>query len=93
MDKNELVQNVLVDKVELVAPRTPERVHHEIQHMLKGGISYIDALCEYARINELEIETVADIVKKSSILKEKVRSEAVEAKLVIKDDQDLTKLC
>jgi NurA-like 5'-3' nuclease len=93
MDKNELVQNVLVDKATLVAPRTPEKVHHEIQYMLKSGISYIDALCEYARINNLEIETVADIVKKSSILKEKVRSEAVEAKLVIKDDQDLTKLC
>lgn len=93
MDKNELVQNVLVDKAALVAPRTPEKVHHEIQYMLKSGISYIDALCEYARVNELEIETVADIVKKSSILKEKVRSEAVEAKLVIKDDQDLTKLC
>jgi len=93
MDKNELIQNVLVDKATLVAPRTPEKVHHEIQYMLKSGISYIDALCEYARINNLEIETVADIVKKSSILKEKVRSEAVEAKLVVKDDQDLTKLC
>lgn len=93
MDKDDLLDNVLVDKATLVAPRTPEKVHHDIQYMLKSGISYIDALCEYARINELEIETVADIVKKSSILKEKVRSEAVDAKLVVKDDQDLTKLC
>jgi hypothetical protein len=61
--------------------------------MLASGVNYIDALCEYARVNELEIETVADIVKKSSILKEKVRSEAVKMKLVLKDDQDLTKLC
>ena len=52
-----------------ITPRTPERVHHEISEMLKSGTNYIDALCEYARINELEIETVADIVKKSSILK------------------------
>ena len=93
MDKEELVESVLVNKEAIVAPRTPEKVHREIQYMLKSGISYIDALCEYARINELEIETVADIVKKSSILKEKVRSEAVDAKLVVKDDQDLTKLC
>jgi len=93
MDKDDVLDNVLVDKATLVAPRTPEKVHHDIQYMLKSGISYIDALCEYARINELEIETVADIVKKSSILKEKVRSEAVDAKLVVKDDQDLTKLC
>lgn len=77
----------------MIAPRTPERVHHEIQQMLASGVSYIDALVEYARVNDLEIETVADIVKKSSILKEKVRSEAVEARLVIRDDQDITKLC
>ena len=76
-----------------INPRTPEKVHHEISSMLLNGVNYIDALCEYARVNELEIETVANIVKKSSILKEKVRSEAVDAKLVIKDDQDLTKLC
>ena len=77
----------------MIAPRTPERVHHEIQQMLSSGVSYIDALVEYARINELEIETVADIVKKSTMLIEKVRSEAVEARLVIRDDQDITKLC
>jgi predicted aldo/keto reductase-like oxidoreductase len=82
-----------MDKETMVAPRTPEKVHHEIREMLASGVNYIDALCEYARVNELEIETVADIVKKSSILKEKVRSEAVKMKLVLKDDQDLTKLC
>lgn len=76
-----------------LAPRTPEKVHHEIQYMLSKGVSYIDALVEYARINELEIETVADIVKKSSILKEKVRSEAVIAKMVVQDNVDITKLC
>lgn len=77
----------------IITPRTPERVHHEISEMLKKGVSYIDALCEYARINELEIEVVADIVKKSSILKEKVRSEAVEMKMVRRDETDITKLC
>ena len=76
-----------------IAPRTPEKVHHEIQEMLSKGVNYIDALVEYARINHLEIETVADIVKKSSILKEKVRSEAVELRMVYDDDQDITKLC
>mgnify|MGYP005987104797 CR=1 FL=1 len=77
-----------------IEPRTPEKVHHDIAFMLKSGVNYIDALCEYARVNELEIETVANIVKKSSILKEKVRSEAVKLKMVIKDDdQDITELC
>ena len=61
--------------------------------MLLNGVNYIDALVEYARKNGLEIEAVADIVKKSSILKEKVRTEAVKMKMVIKDDQDITELC
>jgi len=77
----------------IITPRTPESVHHEISEMLAKGTNYIDALCEYARINELEIETVADIVKKSSILKEKVRSEAVELRMVVQEDVDITKLC
>ena len=77
----------------IISPRTPERVHHEIAEMLANGVNYIDALVEYARKNDLEIEAVADIVKKSSILKEKVRSEAVKLKMVRKDDQDITDLC
>jgi len=61
--------------------------------MLSNGVNYIDALVEYARKNDLEIEAVADIVKKSTILKEKIRGEAVKLKLVEKDDQDITELC
>ncbi len=78
---------------QVVAPRTPEKVHHEIASMLAKGATYIDALVEYARINNLEIETVADIVKKSSILKEKVKTEGVALRMVQSDDQDITKLC
>jgi len=77
----------------LVTPKTPERIHHEIEGMLKKGVSYIDALCEYARINEIEIEVIADIVKKSTILKEKIKTEAVELRMVHSDDTDITKLC
>lgn len=77
----------------IVAPRTPEKIHHDIRDMLSTGINYIDALVEYARLHDLEIETVANIVKKSSILKEKVRADAVDLRLVIKDGQDITKLC
>ena len=76
-----------------ISPRTPEKVHHEISYMLSNGVNYVDALLEYARKNDLEIEAVADIVKKTSILKEKVRSEAVKMKMVIKDDRDITELC
>jgi predicted aldo/keto reductase-like oxidoreductase len=77
----------------ITPPRSPEKVHHDISEMLAKGVNYIDALCEYARKNELEIETVADIVKKSSILKEKVRNEAVQLKMVKRDEPDITQLC
>jgi hypothetical protein len=81
------------EKAMAITPRTPEKVHHEIAYMLSNGVNYIDALVEYARIHKLEIEVVADIVKKSSILKEKVRTEAIKMKMVIQDDPDITKLC
>ena len=77
----------------ITPPRSPEKIHHEIAAMLANGVNYIDALVEYARKNDLEIEAVADIVKKSSILKEKLRGEADKLKLVEKDDQDITELC
>ena len=77
----------------ITPPRSPEKIHHEIADMLANGVNYIDALVEYARKNDLEIEAVADIVKKSTILKEKIRGEAVKLKLVEKDDQDITELC
>jgi predicted aldo/keto reductase-like oxidoreductase len=77
----------------ITPPRSPEKIHHEISEMLANGVNYIDALCEYARKNDIEIEAVADIVKKSSILKEKLRSEAVKLKMVRRDDYDITELC
>jgi uncharacterized membrane-anchored protein YitT (DUF2179 family) len=77
----------------MITPRTPEKIHMEIADKLANGVSYIDALVEYARENDLEIETVADIVKKSSIIKEKIRSEAIAMKMVKKDQHDVTELC
>ncbi len=65
----------------------------EISSKLAGGATYIDALVEYAKEHDLEIETVAEIVKKSSILKEKIREEAVAVRMVKKEENDLTKLC
>lgn len=79
----------------MITPRTPERIHHEISEMLSKGVPYIDALVEYARTNDLEIEAVADIVKKSSILKEKVRSEARNMNMIKRDEDDglISELC
>lgn len=77
----------------MIITRTAEKIHMEISGKLSNGATYIDALIEYAKEHDLEIETVAEIVKKSSILKEKIREEAVAVRMVKKEENDLTKLC
>lgn len=72
--------------------QTPEKIHHEISDKLSKGVSYIDALVEYAKEKNVEIETIAEIVKKSSIIKEKIRTEAIKMKLV-KIENNGNKLC
>lgn len=76
----------------MIETQTPEKLHHEISRMLSMGVSYIDALVEYSKAHNVEIETVAEIVKKSTVMKEKIRSEAVNMKLV-KKDNNVSKLC
>lgn len=69
-----------------------EKIHHEISDMLSKGTGYIEALVEYSKRNNIEIETVAEIVKKSAVIKEKLKSEAVKMKLV-KRDKNESQLC
>jgi len=79
-----------------VVSLTPEKIHLAISEQIANGIPYIEALIDYATRNNLEIESVADVIKKSSILKEKIRSEAVKLKMVKKSDEnmvDITTLC
>lgn len=68
--------------IAIIEQQTPERIHFAIEKKLSSGVSYIDALVEYAAENNIEIETVAEIVKKSAIIKEKIRSEAKKKRLL-----------
>ena len=77
----------------MLQPRTPDRVHHEIANMLSNGVTYIDALVDYASANNIEIEALAEIVKKSPIMKEKIKDEAVKMRLVRPDDNTSKQLC
>lgn len=78
-----------------VVSLTPEKIHLAISEQIADGVPYIDALINYAEKNNLEIESVAAVIKKSSILKEKIRSEAVLLKMVKQSDEetDITVLC
>ena len=76
---------------------TPTKFSIEIENLVKtsnGLITYVEAVVTYCQENEIEIETVAQIVKKSSILKEKIRTEAVTLRMVEADDEpDITDHC
>jgi hypothetical protein len=67
---------------------SPDKIHRDIEDMLSKGSSYIEALVEYSKRKNIEIETIAEIVKKSAVIKEKVRTEARSNKLIkVSDDK------
>jgi hypothetical protein len=70
----------------MVDLETPEKIHRAIEKRLSHGVPYIDALIEYAKERDLEIETISEIVKKSPVIKEKLRNEAQTMRLLkVKD--------
>jgi hypothetical protein len=76
----------------IIETQTPEKIHMEISSRLAKGVPYIEALVEYAKEKNIEIETIAEIVKKSPVIKEKIRSEAVNMRLV-KRETNANRLC
>jgi predicted aldo/keto reductase-like oxidoreductase len=61
-----------------------ERIMIEIARHIEAGVPYIDAVVEYATKNELEIEVVGEIIKKSPLLKAKIYREAEELNMIEK---------
>jgi len=72
----------------MVDLETAERIHFAIEKKLALGCTYIDALVEYAKERDIEIETVAEIIKKSTIIKEKIRTEAKSKRLLKEEPGD-----
>ena len=63
---------------------TPERIMAELTVYMEGGISAIDALVAFAEDNDIEIQTVGEIVKKNVALKAIVRNDAENLRLIEK---------
>lgn len=59
-----------------------EKIHKDILALVSGGSTYIDALIQYSKDNSIEIETIGEIIKKSSVLKNKVKAEAAALRLL-----------
>lgn len=63
---------------------TPERIMAELTVYMEGGTSAIDALVAFAEDNDIEIQTVGEIVKKNVALKAIVRNDAENLRLIEK---------
>ena len=76
----------MADKKELKALQklNSERIMSEIAGYISDGIPYIDAVVEYATKNELEIEVVGEIIRKSPALKANIYREAEELNMIEK---------
>jgi hypothetical protein len=55
---------------------TNERFVKEITSLVNSGVSYLDAIVHYAEKHNLEIETVASMVKSNSKIKSNLQSNA-----------------
>jgi hypothetical protein len=53
-----------------------EKIHKEILTYINREVSYIDALVFYAQKYDIEIEVLGEMIRKSPILKSKVRDDA-----------------
>lgn len=60
---------------------------NEISYWVNDEVTFVDALVHYANKHSLEIEFVGDIVKRSVVLKERVREDAERIKMVEKSDK------
>lgn len=74
----------------MIKTLTAETIHFAIADKLKKGASYIEALCDYAKEEDIEIETLASAIKKSEIFKSKLKKEALSLKMIKKDPDERT---
>ena len=59
-----------------------EIIMNEIQSMIESGVTYIDAIVDYAERNEIEIEILGEIIRRSPVLKARIHVEAEELNMV-----------
>jgi hypothetical protein len=59
-----------------------EQIHAQFIKHVNKVLSYIDALVHYADTHDIEIEVIGEMIRRSPILKSKVRDDAEKLKLV-----------
>ena len=63
--------------------KVPMEMIQEIEALVKKrNLEYIDAVIYYCEKNDLEVETMAEIIKQNSAIKSKIQIEAENLKMV-----------
>ena len=70
--------------LKLLSQLNPENMMSHISNQIEAGIPYIDAVVDYATRNELEIEVIGEIIRKSPMLKANIYREAEELNMIEK---------
>lgn len=65
-----------------------EKVHQEIALAISLGSSYIDALVDYSVRSGIDVEHIAEMVKRSPLLMELVRVESAKLRLIKEDYEE-----
>lgn len=66
---------------------TAENIMQEISSYINEEVTYIDALVFYAQKYDIEVELIGEIVKRSQVLKSRVRDDAEKFNLMEKTAQ------
>ncbi len=63
--------------------RTPTQFVAEVEKIVKEKkMTYLDACLDYARTANIEIETIASLIKGSQVLKSKIQADAEDQRLL-----------
>lgn len=69
--------------MKIATMKQPSELVIAIETIVKEkNVEYIDAVMYYCERNNLEIETIADIIKQNAALKSKIQAEAESLKMV-----------
>lgn len=70
-----------MDKVEDLKA---EQILREVSPWINAEVTFMDALVHYAQKYDIEIELIGDVVKRSPMLKAKIREDAERLRMVEK---------
>lgn len=59
-----------------------QTIMKDIQAYIETGVPYIDAVCEYAEKNDIEIEVLGEMIRSAPVLKTQIQCEAEELNML-----------